>query len=107
MDYFITLTIKYPNKQFFIKDTYDTLEWFEKNIPKPSDEQLKAYWEEIKGDYFKENMREERNRLLQESDFRVVADYPQREAWLSYRHNLRTLPETWSEGTPFPTPPIE
>jgi len=58
MDYFITLTFKYPNKQFFIKDTYDTLEWLEPNIPKPSDEQLKEYWEEIKEDYFKENMRQ-------------------------------------------------
>jgi hypothetical protein len=105
MDYFITLTMKYPNKQFFIKDTYDTLEWFEKNIPKPSDEQLKAYWEEIKGDYFKENMREERNRLLQESDFRVVADYPQREAWILYRAKLRDFPTVWTDGTPFPSPP--
>jgi hypothetical protein len=105
MDYFITLTFKYPNKQFFIKDTYDTLEWFEKNIPKPSDEELKEYWEEIKGDYFKENMRQERNQLLQESDFRVVSDYPQRDKWILYRHNLRTLPETWTEGTPFPSPP--
>ena len=106
MDYFITLTLKYPNKQFFIKDTYDTLEWFEKNIPKPSDEELKAYWEEIKGDYFKENMRQERNQLLQESDFCALPDYPQRDKWIVYRHNLRTLPETWSESNPaFPSPP--
>ncbi len=84
MDYFITLTFKYPNKQFFIKDTYDTLEWLEPNIPKPSDEQLKEYWEEIKEDYFKENMRQKRNQLLQESDFRVVSDYPQRDKWIVY-----------------------
>ena len=78
---------------------------YNRNIPKPSDEELKEYWEEIKGDYFKENMRQERNQLLQESDFRVVSDYPQRDKWILYRHNLRTLPETWTEGTPFPSPP--
>ena len=105
MDYFITLTMKYPNKQFFIKDTYDTLEWLEPNILKPSDEELKEYWEEIKDDYFKENMRQERNRLLQASDFRALPDYPNRKAWLSYRRKLRNLPSIWVEGMPFPSPP--
>ena len=105
MDYFITLTMKYPNKQFFIKDTYDTLEWLEPNILKPSDEELKEYWEEIKEDYFKENMRQERNRLLQESDFRVVSDYPQRDKWIVYRQSLRDFPSIWAEGRPFPEKP--
>ena len=105
MDYFITLTFKYPNKQFFIKDTYDTLEWLEPNIPKPSDEQLKEYWEEIKEDYFKENMRQKRNQLLQESDFRVVSDYPQRDKWIVYRQELRDFPSIWTEGIEFPTSP--
>jgi len=105
MDYFITLTMKYPNKQFFIKDTYDTLEWLEKDIPKPSDEELKQYWEEIKEDYFKENMRQQRNQLLQESDFRVVSDYPQRDKWLAYRQELRDFPSVWAKNMEFPSPP--
>jgi ribosomal protein L29 len=97
--------MKYPNKQFFIKDTYDTLEWLEKDILKPSDEELKEYWEEIKEEYFKENMRQERNRLLQESDFRVVSDYPQRDKWILYRQELRDFPSVWVEGMEFPTSP--
>ena len=105
MDYFITLTMKYPNKQFFIKDTYDTLEWFETDISKPSDEELKAYWEVIKEEYFKENMRQERNRLLQESDFRVVSDYPQRDKWIVYRQSLREFPSVWLPEMPFPETP--
>jgi len=105
MDYFITLTMKYPNKQFFIKDTYDTLEWLEKDIPKPSDEELKQYWEEIKGDYFKENIRQKRNQLLQESDFRVVSDYPQRDKWIVYRQALRDFPSIWLPEMPFPEKP--
>ena len=69
-------------------------------------EELKEYWEVIKEEYFKENMREERNQLLQASDFCALPDYPQRDKWIVYRHNLRTLPETWSESNPaFPSPP--
>ncbi len=105
MDYFITLTFKYPNKQFFIKDTYDTLEWLETDISKPSDEELKEYWEEIKEEYFKENMRQERNQLLQESDFRVVSDYPQRDKWILYRQELRDFPSVWVKNMEFPSPP--
>ena len=105
MDYFITLTFKYPNKQFFIKDTYDTLEWLEKNIPKPSDEELKAYWEEIKVDYFKENMREHRNSLLRESDICALPDFPQRDKWIVYRQELRDFPSVWTPEMPFPIKP--
>jgi len=52
-------------------------------------------------------MRQERNQLLKDCDFRVLSDYPNtnKEAWISYRQELRTLPETWVEGTPFPSPP--
>jgi len=105
MDYYITLTMKYPNKQFFIKDTYDTLEWLEPNILKPSDEQLKEYWEEIKEDYFKEIMRQKRNQLLQESDFCALPDYPQRDKWILYRAKLRDFPSVWLPEMPFPKKP--
>ncbi len=66
---------------------------------------LKEYWEVIKGDYFKENMREERNQLLQESDFRAVSDYPQRDKWIVYRQELRDFPSVWTPETPFPEKP--
>ena len=52
-------------------------------------------------------MRQERNQLLKDSDFRLLPDYPNtnKEAWELYRQDLRTFPETWSEGTPFPSLP--
>ena len=52
-------------------------------------------------------MREERNKLLKESDFMMLSDYPHtnKEAWVLYRQQLRDFPATWTEGTPFPTPP--
>jgi len=55
----------------------------------------------------KEHMRQERNQLLEDSDFRVLLDYPHtnKEAWVLYREQLRDLPETWVEGTSFPIKP--
>jgi len=51
-------------------------------------------------------MSQERNQLLKDSDFRMLSDYPHtnREAWELYRQQLRDFPETWVEGTPFPSP---
>ena len=52
-------------------------------------------------------MRQERNQLLKDSDFIVLVDYPNtnKEAWLSYRQELREFPAVWSEGMDFPTKP--
>jgi len=52
-------------------------------------------------------MKQKRNQLLKDSDFRVLPDYPHtnKEAWVLYREPLRALPETWVEGTPFPSMP--
>jgi hypothetical protein len=47
MDYFVTMSFKFPDKEFYIKDTYDSLEWFDTTIPKPTDEELQQYWQEI------------------------------------------------------------
>ena len=38
MDYFVTVSFKFPDKEFYIKDTYESLEWFEPS-PKPTDEE--------------------------------------------------------------------
>jgi len=76
----------------------------DKTTPKPTQEHLESLWKELK----KENMRQERNQLLKDCDFRVLSDYPDtnKEAWIIYREALRTLPETWSESNPaFPTKP--
>ena len=41
-------------------------------------------------------LRKERNRLLQETDWRMTTDYPydDQDQWASYRTNLRNLPAT-------------
>jgi hypothetical protein len=53
-------------------------------------------------------VRNERNRLLAASDWTQVADAPvDREAWATYRQQLRDFPATWTPGptADFPEPP--
>ena len=52
-------------------------------------------------------MRQERNQLLKDCDFRVLPDYPNtnKEAWITYRQELRDFPALWSEGMNFPEKP--
>ena len=52
-------------------------------------------------DDYEANMRATRNQLLAASDWTQVADAPvDREAWATYRQQLRDAPATW---TPSPT----
>jgi hypothetical protein len=53
-------------------------------------------------------MRHHRDRLLAESDWTQVADAPvDRQAWATYRQNLRDFPATWiaSPTADFPDTP--
>jgi hypothetical protein len=50
-------------------------------------------------------MREKRNELLNETDFRALPDYPDRDKWLIYRQQLRDFPTVWTVGVPFPSKP--
>ena len=51
-------------------------------------------------------MREERNQLLKDCDFRVLIDSNNdKEQWTQYRQELRDFPSIWVEGMPFPTAP--
>jgi len=101
VDYVSVLEKHYPEVGFGLEDnSYDSIQFEYGEVP--SKEHLDKLWTEMELDV----IREKRNKLLKESDFRVVADYPNRKAWLSYRRKLRDLPETWSESNPaFPSPP--
>ena len=101
VDYVSVLEKHYPEVGFALEDnSYNSIQFEYGEVP--SKEHLDVLWSEMEIDV----IREKRNKLLQESDFRVVADYPNRKAWLSYRRKLRDLPETWSESNPaFPSPP--
>ena len=84
-------------------ERHERLSWYDKTIEKPTQEHLESLWNDV----LKDNMRKERKKLLKDSDIMMLSDYPHtnKEAWVSYRQELRTLPETWVEGMEFPSPP--
>ena len=94
----------YPNKVWICGETYDSLIWKDKT-EKPTEEELNMKWAELK----KEQMREKRNELLKECDFRFVTDFPQSEEkkqeWQTYRQALRDFPSVWVEGMEYPLKP--
>lgn len=105
MDYRVTLSVKYPNKNYYCKDTYESLEWYEIE-PKPTEEELKEKWEEMKDEYELNLFRIERNKLLKESDLYVIPDFPHKtpeikDAWIAYRKALRDS----TKDQILPTPP--
>jgi len=71
MDY--VLMKYYPDNVWICGDTYESLIWKDKTLDKPTKAHLESLWEELK----KENMRQERNQLLKDCDFRVLTDYPE------------------------------
>ena len=93
----------YPDNVWICGNTYESLIWKDKTTPKPTQEELNIKWKELK----KDNMRQERNQLLKDCNYRVLTDYPHtnKEAWKIYTQILKDLPKSWSEGTPFPSPP--
>jgi len=81
-------------------DLYESLVW--KDTEKPTEEKMNELYEFILID----EMREKRNKLLAETDFRVLADYTKdKDLWIDYRQKLRDLPSIWVNDMEFPTPP--
>ena len=82
----------------------------------PTEEQIQAKIAELKEAEPLRLLREQRNQLLQQSDWRATVDYPgsNQAAWLTYRQNLRDLPANSTPslddngqltGVTWPTPP--
>ena len=99
-DYVSVLEKHYPEVGFGLEDnSYNSIQFEYGEVP--SKEHLDKLWTEMEIDV----IREKRNKLLKESDFRVVSDYPQRDKWIVYRQALRDFPSIWAEGRPFPEKP--
>ena len=94
----------YSNNEWCCGNTYETLKWYDTTTPKPTKEHIESLWNE----FFKDEMRDERNKLLSDSDFRVLPDYSNvnKEDWITYRQELRDFPAVWSEGMVFPEKPL-
>ena len=101
MDYSKILTKYYLNYSWCCGETYDSLEWYDTTLAKPTEEELLLRYDDLLMD----EMREKRNQLLKESDYTALPDYPQRDKWLAYRQELRDLPSLWLPDMPFPEKP--
>jgi hypothetical protein len=100
VDYVSVLEKHYSEVGFGLEDnSYDTIQFEYGEVP--SKEHLDKLWTEMEIDI----IREHRNQLLKDSDFRVVSDYPQRDKWIAYRQELRDFPSVWTPDRPFPTSP--
>ena len=104
MDYSKVLIKHYENFGWSCNMIYESIEWTDTQTTKPTKEELDVLLLEI----IKDEMREERNKLLKDSDYTVLPDFPtaNKQDWIDYRQELRDFPSMWSVGVPFPTKPI-
>ena len=96
----------YADNVWICGETYESLEWNDTTTEKPSEEELNIKLLELK----KQEMREIRNELLKECDYKFVSDYihssnEKKEEWLSYRQSLRDFPSVWVEDMEYPLKP--
>ena len=68
--------------------------WNNKDITKPTDQELADAKEDAINDDWWKVLRYERDQLLKESDEYAVSDRPDNADWISYREKLRNLPTT-------------
>ena len=106
-----------PGAEWVLRGTeYSGLEWLDKSQTKPTEEELVRKLTELTNGFPIKLLREERNRLLQETDWRASSDLIISEEWKIYRQRLRDLtdgnaPDLNSDGTldktsvNWPTPP--
>ena len=90
-----------PNAEYtIIGNDYNRLKWSETNTqPKPTLAECEAAWQEIMAEAPMKILREERNKKLFDTDYRIVVDFPHpseevKQAWITYRQELRDLPST-------------
>ena len=89
------LTLLAPGAQWSCRDDdYNQLEWYSEDIPKPTLAQVDAKIEELKAAEPMRILREERDRLIAETDWWVLPDRTPTDEQLAYRQALRNLPDT-------------
>lgn len=105
----------YGWKDYYIDDmpnpnliSYENAISIKDGVTKPSKDEFDAKYNEIVSSQTLINLRNQRNFLLSQSDWRDLPSYPgsNQEAWRTYRQQLRDLPSTTDPGNPtWPTAP--
>ena len=75
-------------------DTYSGIEWLDKNQTQPTEEEVDAKFTELTNAEPMSLLREERTRILSESDWMANSDVTMSDEWKTYRQALRDLPKT-------------
>ena len=86
-----------PNSEWAVTgDQYSRLTWLDKNQTKPTEEELNNKIQELKTAEPMKLLREERNRLIAETDWTQLKDIDldiiRERNWKNYRQALRDLP---------------
>ena len=88
------LTALRPKCEFVLQgSTYADILWLDKDQTIPKEEEVNAKVTELVNAYPMKLLREERDRLLKETDWRASSDLIISEEWKIYRQRLRDLPE--------------
>ena len=72
----------------------DKLEWRDSTKTQPTEEQIQAKIAELQAAEPMRQLRQQRNQLLDQSDWMAVSDRTMTQAQIDYRQALRDLPET-------------
>ncbi len=74
-------------------EDYNSIQWLSSDIPKPTKAQVDAKIEELKAAEPMRRLRQERDRLIAETDWWVLPDRTPTDEQLAYRRALRDLPD--------------
>tara|TARA_B100001094_G_C18149441_1_gene782775 strand:- start:13 stop:396 length:384 start_codon:yes stop_codon:yes gene_type:complete len=85
------------NAEFSCGTTYNSINWVNTDITKPTYEEVKSEETKIIQDLPFKKLRMIRDGLLQKSDVYGLSDFPftnetKKQEWMTYRSNLRNLP---------------
>ena len=72
-------------------DTYSGIEWLDKNQTQPTEEEVDAKFTELTNAEPMSLLREERTRILSESDWMANSDVTMSDEWKTYRQGLRDM----------------
>ena len=97
MDYITAINVLAPNATIWgipkNENEFNNLKWTD-SIPKPEWSVIQAKITELQGAEPMRLLRQQRNQLLQQSDWMAVSDRVMTQAQIDYRQALRDLPET-------------
>ena len=83
-----------PGAECIIRgDTYSCIEWLDKSQTQPTEDEVNAKVTELTNEEPMSLLREERTRILSESDWMANSDVTMTDEWKTYRQALRDLPK--------------